>query len=85
MTTYTQTCSHGIAADHLGAFDNLVHLCRAYFQKLKLKSSIDAERRQLMTMSDAMLRDIGIDRVQATQEATRNHIPEARMEIMGRA
>jgi len=35
-------------------------------------------------MSDAMLSDIGIDRVQATQEATRSDVPLALLEIPDR-
>jgi len=46
-----------------------------------LKSTIKAERRQLMEMSDAMLSDIGIDRVEAIQEAIRTDIPVARLEF----
>ena len=81
MTTYSQTCSHSVTTDNSRAFDNLVHLCREYFHKLMLKSTINAERRQLLEMSDAMLNDIGIDRVQAAQEATRTDIPVARLEV----
>jgi uncharacterized protein YjiS (DUF1127 family) len=79
MTTYSQTCNHPVATDNSRVLDNLVHLCREYFQKLSLKSKINAERRQLLEMSDAMLNDIGIDRVQAAQEAIRRDIPEARL------
>ena len=85
MTTYTQTCIHPVATDTVGTLDNLVHMGREYFQKLKLKSKINAERHQLLTMSDAMLCDIGIDRVDATQEASRKDIPEARKEFSGSA
>ena len=81
MTTYSQTCSHSITTGNSRAFDQLVHLCREYFHKLMLKSTIKAERQQLMEMSDAMLSDIGIDRVEAIQEAIRTDIPVARLEF----
>ena len=81
MTTYTQTCSHPVATDNSRVFDNLLQLAREYFQKMRLKSTINTERRQLLEMSDAMLSDIGIDRVQAAQEAARSDIPVARLEF----
>jgi uncharacterized protein YjiS (DUF1127 family) len=83
MTTHAQTCTHNVVGGNTRIFDNLVNLLRGYAEKLKLKCNIDAERQQLLAMSDAMLSDIGIDRVQATQEATRTDIPLARLEILG--
>jgi uncharacterized protein YjiS (DUF1127 family) len=44
----------------------------------RLKSSLRRERAQLLEMSDAELRDIGIDRATAEHEALRNDIPAGR-------
>jgi len=84
MTTYSQTCTHSILADRIGVLENLLHLFRGYAEKLVLKRSVDLERKQLLEMSDAMLKDIGIDRLRAVREAARNDIPAARMETLDR-
>ena len=49
-----------------------------YLQTQDFKHAIAKERRQLAGLSEAMLKDIGIDRMQAMQEAQRQDIPESR-------
>jgi len=44
-----------------------------------LKVRIHHERRQLLSMSEAMLKDLGISRATAEQEAQRTDIPASRL------
>jgi len=78
MTNYTQNCSGSIAATHVGIADSLVQVVRHWMQERELKASIKRERSSLLSMSDAMLKDIGIDRIDADQEARRSDIPAHR-------
>lgn len=78
MTNCTQNCSGSIAANHVGIVDTLAQVVRHWMQEQQLKASIRRERISLLTMSDAMLKDIGISRIEAQQEAQRNDIPARR-------
>jgi uncharacterized protein YjiS (DUF1127 family) len=44
-----------------------------------LKIRIHQERRQLLSMSEAMLKDLGISRAAAEQEARRTDLPSNRL------
>jgi uncharacterized protein YjiS (DUF1127 family) len=44
-----------------------------------LKIRINQERRQLLSMSEAMLKDLGISRADAEQEARRSDLPTTRL------
>ena len=78
MTNYTQNCSNSIVASHVGIADSLAQVVRHWMQERKLKASIQRERSSLLSMSDAMLKDIGISRIDADQEAQRSDIPAHR-------
>jgi len=78
MTNCTQSCTGSIATSRIGVIDTLVYLVRQWMHEQQLKASIKRERSALLSMSDAMLKDIGIDRVEAQQEAHRNDIPANR-------
>jgi uncharacterized protein YjiS (DUF1127 family) len=78
MTNYTQNCSGSIATSYLGIADSLTHLVRHWMQERRLKASIQRERASLLSMSNAMLKDIGVDRAEAEQEARRSDIPAHR-------
>ena len=78
MTNCTQNCSGSIAVTHVGIADSLAYLVRHWMQEQRLKASIKRERSNLLSMSDAMLKDIGIDRIEAQQEALRTDIPAHR-------
>ncbi len=78
MTNCTQNCPGSIAATHVGFADTLAHLVRHWMQEQRLKASIKRERAALLSMSDEMLKDIGIDRIDAVQEAHRSDIPASR-------
>jgi uncharacterized protein YjiS (DUF1127 family) len=75
MTNYTQNCPESIVASHVGIVDSLAQVVRHWMQEQRLKASIKRERASLLTMSDTMLKDIGIDRAAAEQEALRSDIP----------
>ena len=79
MTTYTENCSRNIAGNSAGAFDNLVQKSCYYLKRQLLKVQIHQERRQLLSMSEAMLKDIGISQADAKQEARRTDLPVARL------
>ena len=78
MTNCTQNCSGSIAASQVGIFDNLAQVVGHWIHEQRLKASIRRERNSLLSMSDAMLKDIGISRDEAQQEAQRVDIPAER-------
>ncbi|MCP4767959.1 MAG: DUF1127 domain-containing protein [Gammaproteobacteria bacterium] len=78
MTNYTQHCPDSIVASHVGIADSLAQVVRHWMQEQRLKASIRHERSSLLSMSDAMLKDIGISRIDAQQEARRIDIPAHR-------
>jgi len=78
MTHYTENCSHNITASPAGFNESLLQLVNQWMDNVRLKSSIRRERATLLTMSDAHLQDIGLDRMAAEHEALRNDIPQNR-------
>ena len=81
MTTYTENCSRTFDENHVRVV-NLKQLISNWFRNQQLKSQVSLERRQLSQMSDAMLRDIGIDRLEAQTEAQRIDIPASRSQLL---
>ncbi|MFT5930212.1 MAG: hypothetical protein ACI9GE_000397 [Oceanospirillaceae bacterium] len=79
MTSYTQNCPPYTTSDSSGRLDQLLDWSRRYIQKQALKQALSKERAQLKRLSPEMLKDIGIDQVKATLEATRIDIPASRM------
>jgi uncharacterized protein YjiS (DUF1127 family) len=65
-------------ASSAGLTENLSRAAHQWIATLRLKITVRRERAQLLAMSDAMLRDIGIDRAAAEHEARREDIPAAR-------
>jgi uncharacterized protein YjiS (DUF1127 family) len=82
MTTYSTDCSRNIAGSSVGAFDNLVGKFCYYMKRQLLKARIHQERRQLLSMSEATLKDLGISRANAEQEAQRTDLPVARLKTL---
>jgi len=78
MTHCTQNCSNSIVASHVGIADTLAQVVRHWMQEQRLKATIRRERSSLLSMSDAMLKDIGVSRIDAEQEALRSDIPAHR-------
>ena len=79
MTTYTQNCTHGSTANTAGILDSLAQLIRHWMDCQLLKIRIQHERKALLSMSDEMLKDIGINHADAAREARRMDIPESRL------
>ena len=79
MTTYTQNCTHSSTVSTGGILDSLAQLIRQWMGCQLLKIRIQQERKSLLSMSDEMLRDIGVSRADAEQEAQRMDLPETRL------
>lgn len=79
MTTYTEDCSRSIAGHPAGVLEILTEAVCLWMKNQRLKFQLARERRQLQDMSDAMLRDLGIDRGAAQMEAARSDIPASRL------
>jgi hypothetical protein len=82
MTTYSTNCSRNIAGSSVGAFDTLLEKLYFYLKIQFLKARIRQERRQLLSMSEAMLKDLGVSRADAEQEARRTDLPTARSKTL---
>jgi uncharacterized protein YjiS (DUF1127 family) len=78
MTGYIEKYPANLAAKPAGLSSSLCRTARQWIAMQRLKSSLRREREQLLAMSDAELRDIGIDRATAEHEARRSDIPAGR-------
>lgn len=78
MSHYIGNCPRDVVATPAGIAGAALHSMRRWLQTQQLKKALQRERASLLSMSDAQLRDIGIDRAAAEQEAGRNDIPAAR-------
>jgi uncharacterized protein YjiS (DUF1127 family) len=78
MTEYTEKCPANLATSPASLTDSLLQAGRQWMATQRLKRSLRREREQLLAMSDAELRDIGIDRATALHEARRSDIPAGR-------
>ena len=79
MTTYSENCSRSLAGDSAGALDTLLEKSCIWMKNQLLKVRIHRERRQLLSMSEAMLKDLGISRAAAEWEAQRTDLPADRL------
>ena len=77
MTTYSENCSRTIDESPVRVA-TLKQLIADWFRIHQLKAQLTQERSQLSQMSDSMLRDIGVDRIDAEIEANRRDIPVSR-------
>jgi uncharacterized protein YjiS (DUF1127 family) len=78
MTTYTEKCNRGTTATTAGLLQNLVRLTRHWLDNQLLGIRLQQERQALLAMSEAQLKDIGISRAEAEQEAGRSDVPTTR-------
>jgi uncharacterized protein YjiS (DUF1127 family) len=78
MTEYTEKCPVNLAESPAGLTGSLLQAVRQWIATERLKNSLRRERAQLLAMSAAELRDIGIDRATALHEARRSDIPAGR-------
>lgn len=79
MTTYSENCSRSLAGESAGVLDTLLEKFCIWMKNQLLKVRIHQERRQLLSMSEAMLKDIGISRAAAELEARRTDLPATRL------
>lgn len=79
MTTYSENCSRSNVESSVGVVDNLIERFCHYMTNQLLRVRIHQERRQLLSMSEAMLQDLGISRTEAEQEAKRTDLPTNRL------
>ena len=82
MTTCTQNCDQIVEERSIRVFSKLNQILQQWFKTQLLKVRINQERAQLLAMSDTMLRDMGITRAQAEEEARRIDLPEARLNVL---
>jgi len=82
MTTCTQNCDQIVEQDSIGVFIKANQILQKWFATQILKARINRERQELLAMSDTMLRDMGITRTQAVEEAQRIDLPEARLNVL---
>ncbi len=81
MTTYTGNCNQGVDKSLFTASGNLVLRLQRWLEIQQLKANLRNERRQLLEMSDFMLKDLGITCDQAMHEAQQVNIPETRSSL----
>ncbi len=79
MTTYTENCSQSIIETPFGLLRSMGQALQHSFEVQKLKAIVARERQQLLEIPAAMLKDMGITRAQAKQEAQRVDLPQIRM------
>ena len=79
MTQYTEHCSTTLATSEAGLTDGIAQLARQWIAFMRLKLQIRRERRQLAHLSNAMLKDIGIESGAAQAEAQQTDIPATRL------
>ena len=78
MTIYTDYIPHRLACQIAGFSTRLLGHIRNWRESLLLSQTLRKERRQLISMSDEMLTDIGISRAEAAVEARRTDTPSVR-------
>jgi uncharacterized protein YjiS (DUF1127 family) len=78
MTYYSQNCQQSFAAPTVGITGYLKRIVGQWLYSNRLRSSIQRERLSLASMSDEMLKDIGIDRIAANRESVCREIPATR-------
>ncbi len=79
MSTYSGNCTDCVEIGAAGVLDSLIQRVQYWVRMQGLKAHVAKERQHLLAMSDSMLRDIGITREQAQEEAQRVDIPENRL------
>ena len=84
MTIYTENCNQSIEGNFVNTLSSLVKRLQHWLKVQQLKINVRRERQQLLEMSDAMLRDMGMTRTQAQEEARKLDLPAARLGILDR-
>lgn len=84
MTTCTESCSRSISGHPAGVLDILAQIFRQWMKNQQFRFRVAQERRQLLEMSDEMLRDIGVSRAEAEVEAEQTALPAGRSALRSR-
>ena len=78
MTAYTEKCSRSMTVYPDGLREILRQAFCQWMQSQRLRFKLAQERRQLLEMPEHQLKDIGLCRADAIDEALRSDIPPAR-------
>ncbi|MFT5659223.1 MAG: hypothetical protein ACI9KN_002506 [Gammaproteobacteria bacterium] len=79
MTTFSKNSTQDIAQNLDDAQHGLYRLLQQWVRIQRLKIEVANERKQLLTLSDARLRDLGTSRSEAVAESLRRDLPAARL------
>ena len=79
MTTYNNHFTQGPANCNESFNHRVYNQLKSWVQTIQLKNSLQQERKQLLSLSDAMLNDIGVSRADAKREAANSSIPLSRL------
>lgn len=82
MNTLPENCCGSLPHKPLKALPGLYQSLQHWLKIQRLHASIVQERRQLLQLPEAMLKDIGISRAQSQTEARRIDIPECRLKSL---
>ncbi len=78
MTAYTEKCSRSMTGYPEGLLEILRQAFCQWMQTRRLRFRIAQERRQLLEMPEHQLKDLGLTRADAVDEASRMDIPAQR-------
>ena len=78
MTAYTEKCSRSMTGYTDGVLEILSQAFCQWMQTQRLRFKIAQERRLLLEMPEHQLKDIGLTRLDAVDEAMRSDIPASR-------
>ena len=78
MTAYTEKCSRSMTGYPEGVLEILSQAFCQWMQTQRLRSKLAQERRLLLEMPEHQLKDIGLTRIDAIEEASRSDIPAQR-------
>ncbi len=79
MTAYTEKCSRSMTGYPEGVLEILSQAFCQWMQTQRLRFELAQERRLLLEMPAHQLKDIGLSRAEAIDEASRTDIPEQRL------
>jgi uncharacterized protein YjiS (DUF1127 family) len=79
MTICIDNCNKLAGLDLPGTQESVKHIVFRWIAMQALKRQVYLERKQLMEMSEAMLKDMGLTHAEVAAEARRNDLPQERM------
>jgi uncharacterized protein YjiS (DUF1127 family) len=75
MTTLSNKCTHSVGQNVHHTQNGLYDMLAQWFETQALKIAVKQERQQLLSLSDTMLKDLGITREAAVIESARQDLP----------